>query len=305
MSRGSYFGHYKGEAIKYYAATPEGIRFFDSPGFDPKYGIELKPVTSDMMIKYQKKALGLQPKRIDNKSTENLEFFDPISGDPMIWFYVDSAGNYEFFNGPGFHPVYMVELKPINTENVKSFQSKMKTMLELNTLELRKQAEIDREQKAVTFSGRYVNHLILNSSASKDIAVIILDETDNERNDIERELTLILRSRQLNPLLGLFKQPFIRENMFSGMFAGDATKVLELRLLKHADLVFLGKITTKYWVNPELLNLVSAELNLEMKVISCENGTLKDSYKFSVTGAGFSNTAAEKKAIELLKTNIT
>jgi len=100
LGRGTYFGHMKGEATKYYAVTPEGIRFFDSPGFDPKYGIELRPVTLDMMMKYQKKTMGMQPKKIEIESAKGIEFFDPITGEPKVWYYLDNEGNYEFCNGP-------------------------------------------------------------------------------------------------------------------------------------------------------------------------------------------------------------
>ncbi|OGZ02892.1 MAG: hypothetical protein A2430_02315 [Candidatus Liptonbacteria bacterium RIFOXYC1_FULL_36_8] len=44
-----FFNHQTGEPIKWYAKTPEGYRFFDSPGYDPKYGIQLKPVGQEVV----------------------------------------------------------------------------------------------------------------------------------------------------------------------------------------------------------------------------------------------------------------
>jgi serine/threonine protein kinase len=48
-SRSNCFGQTTGEALKWYAWTPEGIRFADSPGVDPKYGVTLKPVTPEIV----------------------------------------------------------------------------------------------------------------------------------------------------------------------------------------------------------------------------------------------------------------
>ncbi len=47
-----FFDPQTGEPIKWYAeTTSEGIRFFDEPGFDPKYGVELQPVTEEVVVK--------------------------------------------------------------------------------------------------------------------------------------------------------------------------------------------------------------------------------------------------------------
>ena len=64
VTKSSYFDFSKGKVTKWYASTPEGIRFFDSPGYDPKYGIELKPVTPQIIAGLEKKKRGMQPKEL-------------------------------------------------------------------------------------------------------------------------------------------------------------------------------------------------------------------------------------------------
>lgn len=300
LSRGTYFGHFKGEAIKYYAVTPEGIRFFDSPGFDSKYGIELKPVTSDMMVKFQKKTLGMQPKRIDVEENKDIEFFDPITGDAKIWYYLNPNGNYEFFNGPGFHALYNVELKPVNFEIIQSYQNKIKERHEKTVIEQNVKIEKEKQQKQISFLNKYVNLSIANLPSTKEIAILVIDGSDNENNEIEAKISSIIRSAAMNPVLSLFKRPFIQERLFADIFSGDISAIKELKLENRIDFLVFGKINKDFKQNEGLQDVISAHLNIEIKIYSCVNGTLTNSTSLKTTGAGFSNVEAEGKALELI-----
>lgn len=300
LSRGTYFGHTKGEAIKYYAITPGGIRFFDSPGYDPKYGIELKPVTPDIMIKYQKRIMGMQPKKIEIVTINNTEFFDPITGDPKVWYYLDSNGNYEFFDGPGFHPVYKVELQPVTADIIQAYKKKLNEIRETEVLAQQKKIQLEKEQKQISYLNKYLNLSIQNQPAFKEAAVLIIDEDHKERDDLNRIVISYLESKNVKSLLGLFKNPFIQDGIFEKVFSGDSTKLKDLQIFKHADYVILGKISSNYKANPELQNVISSEVGLEIKVISCENSVIINSAYISEKGAGFSNADAENKAIEVM-----
>ena len=37
---------------------------------------------------------------------EDLAFFNPVSGEPAIWYYKSPDGIYDLFDAPGFHPTY-------------------------------------------------------------------------------------------------------------------------------------------------------------------------------------------------------
>lgn len=47
-----------------------------------------------------------------------LSFFDPRTQKPLIWYFRDKGGEYEFFDAPGFHPQYGVKLELITPEIV-------------------------------------------------------------------------------------------------------------------------------------------------------------------------------------------
>ncbi len=300
LSRGTYFGHFKGEAIKYYAVTPEGIRFFDSPGFDSKYGIELKPVTSDMMVKFQKKTLGMQPKKINPEENKDIEYFDPITGEAKIWYYLDNRGDYEFFDGPGFHALYNVELKPVNFEVIQSYQNKIKERQEKATIEQNLKIENEKQQEQISFLNKYINLSIDNSPSTKEIAILVIDESEKENNEIGAKIASFIHSGTINPVLSLFKRPFIQERLFAGIFSGDISTIKELQLENRIDFLIFGKISKNFKQSKELQDVISAHLNIEFKIYSCAKGTLTNSTSLKTIGAGFSNAEAEEKASELM-----
>jgi hypothetical protein len=118
-TRQTYFGATTGRAMKYYAVTPEGVRFFDAPGADPKYGIALKPVDSATMVNLKRAELGQAPTRVMFSSIEGMQFFDSITGQPRLWYYEDPAGGIELFSAAGVHPAYGAALKPVSADIVK------------------------------------------------------------------------------------------------------------------------------------------------------------------------------------------
>ena len=301
LSRGTYFGHFKGEAIKYYAVTPEGTRYFDSPGFDPKYGIELKPVTPDMVMKFQKKEMGMQPKRIDVENNKHVEFFDPITGEAKVWYYQDSNENYEFFDGPGFHSIYKVELKPVSPEIIQSYQKRLKDKqeeIDANHKELIKK-EIQEKQNLLF--NKYMNMSVVNLPGTKDLAILIVDESEIENNETEDYIASKIRSGTTNPVLGLFKRPFVKEGFFNRIFSGDATAIKELKLENRVDLLVFGKIKKDIVKREELQDLISTNMTIELKIYSCVKGSLTSSAFLKATGAGFSNVEAEGNAFEQMK----
>ena len=115
-SRNSNFSM-SGDCIRYYAETPAGVRWFDRPGFDPKYGIELACATPEVVLALERGERGLLPSRIDD--TVNVEFFDTLTGKPTKWYFEDERGRIELFSSSGFHPVYGEPLKQVDHSVIK------------------------------------------------------------------------------------------------------------------------------------------------------------------------------------------
>ena len=66
-----------------------------------------------MLERLQKYAAGKRPQEITNPSPV---FFDPRSGEPIVWYYADKTNGVEIFDLMGFHPDTGEELLPITKE---------------------------------------------------------------------------------------------------------------------------------------------------------------------------------------------
>jgi hypothetical protein len=106
------FRHDDKGPLKWYALTPDGPKYYDSPGIDPVYGIKLKPVTPDVIR--QLKLVGKGDfKQVD---PEKVSLFNPITGEPQAWYYQSGTGEYEFYDKPGYYPMSGEPLLPVTKE---------------------------------------------------------------------------------------------------------------------------------------------------------------------------------------------
>ncbi len=300
LSRDTYFQHYNGAPTKYYAVTPEGIRFFDSPGYDPKYGIKLQPVTPDIINKYQRNKLGFVPNKINIDSPKDYQFFNPITGEPKVWYYKDENGIFEFFNGPGFHPVFNQELKPVTKEILAELMRKIE--------EAKQQAEAARiekeKKKQLQILDSYIDKSLVNQKDVREASLIILDENRQELPGIESLLNDSLRAMGIIPK-SIFRKNFINEGIFENIFSGQTKKLVDLKVYEQTDYVILGKKKCSYEINQDLSGVITATLSLDLRVYSAKSGELIASTVFREVGAGFSQDEAEKRAIESLNEKIS
>jgi hypothetical protein len=70
-------------------------------GFHPDTGVELLPATKEVAAASQEQSKRRPPKLVDWK---NYELFDPLTGEPRVWYWRSEDGNYEFYDNDGYHP---------------------------------------------------------------------------------------------------------------------------------------------------------------------------------------------------------
>ena len=115
-SRDANFAFSSGEARRFYAQTPEGVRLFPEDGHDPKYGMKLQPVTRDIIESIERARLGLRPDPISPKRIPTLDFFDANTGASLVWYFEKPDGHYDLFSSAGFHPTVGEPLRPVTAE---------------------------------------------------------------------------------------------------------------------------------------------------------------------------------------------
>ena len=104
----------RGNAIKCYVLTRDGqVTYGEQAGVDPATGRQCRPLTPEMWERLQKYAAGKRPQTITDL---NPVFFDPRSGEPIVWYYADKTNGVEIFDLMGFHPDTGEELLPITKE---------------------------------------------------------------------------------------------------------------------------------------------------------------------------------------------
>ncbi|UCH97549.1 MAG: hypothetical protein JSV88_12055, partial [Candidatus Aminicenantes bacterium] len=298
LSRDSYFAHDSGKVLKWYAETPEGIRYFDTDGYDPKYGIKLKPVTGDMIQKYKKQQMKMYPRQIFLTTLEGVEFFDSITGNPKIWYYHDTDGSFEFFDGPGFHPTYNAALKPVTTDIIISLKKKIRENREKAAAEMKKGEAEKERQKRLAYLQRYINPYTSNIPGTIEVAILAVDENLREEYDIEKKLVSIIKLQGKNPVLSIFKKTFINDGIFEKVFSGDLDIIKSLALNNQVDYVILAKKYSKSRNNPQVWDGISSDLTIQVKIIATNPIKVVNATSISAIGPGHTNEEAEKNAID-------
>lgn len=145
-----FFDPRSGEPVIWFSRSRNRlIELFDLMGFHPETGAELAPVTRDVVAEWHEQRVRIEkdarsreqasrpPQRVNEVG---LIFFDPVTGSPKVWYWRDGAGNYEFFDNLGFHPVTGERLEPVTKEVVTEWQ-RLKAERERTDRETRERQE--------------------------------------------------------------------------------------------------------------------------------------------------------------------
>lgn len=316
-SRDTYFRHLgkQASATKYYALTPEGIRFFDSPGFDPKYGVELKPATPELIANIEKMKRGIVPNSLVFRSLSEVQFFDTLTGAPRVWYYRKSSGEIELYSTGGFHPGYGAELKPITRDVIADLERQLAERVAAGQREKEakeaaaKKAEAERaeaEQRAAeararaqrqAFLERYLNTAVVNREGVTEAALLIDPDGVENVSGVEELLAEFLRKKGVQPVQGLFRPSFLREGRAQALFSGEWGAARELQLADRADSLILGLARVSYTTNPQFEGLWTANFRLELKCLQLVAHRSCGARTIDTQGAGYSKSGALENAI--------
>jgi hypothetical protein len=96
------------------------IRYDDTPGIDPVTGRQCRLLTAQLLERLREYESGKRPTKIE---TSEPTFFDPRSGEPVVWYYKDRTGGIELFDLMGFHPQAGEELLPITADIAEAWKN--------------------------------------------------------------------------------------------------------------------------------------------------------------------------------------
>ncbi|MCS7042071.1 MAG: hypothetical protein NZR01_04710 [Bryobacteraceae bacterium] len=102
----------KGEPVRYYAITPEGVKYSDRPGVERTYGVPFQPMTPEMAYKLWL----LEKGRVLPVPPDDRPWFNPATGEALLWYYRFPDGTLEFYDRPGRHPFTNEPLREVTKE---------------------------------------------------------------------------------------------------------------------------------------------------------------------------------------------
>lgn len=253
---------------------------------------------------------------------QEIKFFRP-DGKPKVWYYRRGDGSFELFNRKGHHPIYKEKLKPVTADVIPQLEKQLKADAERRVkeeqrkreealrLDQQKQEEAKRveEQRAArdheNFLNRYLlSRSFLNRPESQEVAVLVIDEGNRVSQDIGQKIASLLKTKGFIVTASLFTGYFVSDGIFEKIFKGEAGEFRKLELSKHSDLLILGKRSVNFTENPDMHNMISARVSVEIHVISGKTGSIEDSFTLSEVGAGFSGVSAEGMAVERIVKNL-
>jgi TPR repeat protein len=105
----------KGNPTKCYIVTRDSIQLGEHPGVDPVTGRACRPVTPEIAERVEAYKNGKRPTKI---LAREPTFFEPRTGQPIVWYYVGKDDEVQLFDLMGFHPETGEELLPVTKEIV-------------------------------------------------------------------------------------------------------------------------------------------------------------------------------------------
>jgi hypothetical protein len=127
-----FFSTLTGEPIVWYTkgSAPHSIELFDLMGYSPRTGEELMPITRQVADEWTtdeqsrvQETQRIPPKRIPNP--ENTVFFDPITGQPKVWYWRSNSGEWEFYDNKGYHPRTGDQLQVVSRDVLNQWQQEL------------------------------------------------------------------------------------------------------------------------------------------------------------------------------------
>lgn len=128
---------------------------------------------------------------------------------------------------------------------------------------------------------KFVNNLSNHSKIDKVIALKDIDE--NSMSEFSFGLPNYL-----------FNSGFYTSEYFNQLYNLSKKTIDELELRKYVNILYIGTIKSNYNINTSLNDVVSCNIEIDIKIIDLNNHTIIDQKKISKTSIGFSKVEAKR-----------
>lgn len=148
---------------------------------------------------------------------------------------------------------------------------------------------------------KYFDTAFTKKSGNLAVAFYMAGSGGNQNPAIHDALVQKLSAGNTKLITSFFREAFLTDGLFESAFAGPSAVADKLKLSKYLDGFVLVKETVKIQQNSsELANVLTANIRLDIAVISCGNNIQGRTWTFTANGAGFKTSDAQAQAEERL-----
>ena len=134
---------------------------------------------------------------------------------------------------------------------------------------------------------------------SNDNAVLIVETGKGIDRAFSSTIASLLQQRGVRiKMPSLFTSSFVANGSFDQIFDGSSDDAERLQLPQHFKSAVFGKKTVSLVTHPDQEGLITANVTLELHVVSAQSGTIQTSLSYAKRELGFSNDIAIQKAEE-------
>lgn len=160
-----------------------------------------------------------------------------------------------------------------------------------------------REEEAAKharFLARYLNTGFNRTPSTKSMAIVVVSEDGKLNQNVSTALSQHLKTNSVEFFSSFFKPEFVSDKLFATVFGGSTDVLNELEVINSLDALVLSRQTVQYSTTPSLMNLVTANMQLEVQVLPIARTVQGGTWTFTANGSGFKQVEARSMAEERL-----
>jgi hypothetical protein len=154
--------------------------------------------------------------------------------------------------------------------------------------------------KHARFLARYLNTGFNRMPSTKSMAIVVVSEDGKLNQAISTALSQHLKTNSVELFSSFFKPEFVSDKLFATVFGGSTDVLNELEVTNSLDALILSRQTVQYSTTPSLMNLVTANMQLEVQVLPIARSVQGGTWAFTANGSGFKQVEARAMAEERL-----
>lgn len=307
----------KGEAVRYYALTPEGVKYSDRPGVERVYGVPFRPVTPEVARNLKL----LEKGNFRPVDPANKQWFHPITGQAQLWYYQYPDGTLEFYDKPGHHPFTNDPLKEVTKQIYLCWREKAKfaqvpkpgsadephAVSSVGVPRAAPEAPesmrpvVSERQRRVEEFKALINRTVPRVPGKTTVAMVI--DTAPLSGGFRPDLAFYssLPSNGATLLKNVLPLDLLKtKGFFNEIFQGDQELLHMVASVSGVDYIVLSKLSYSFRRSSSVeTNLISCDLNLNC-LVADRGGNIILTDSMSAVGPGFTEEAALENGLRVL-----